>query len=466
MIAKLLARFRHAAGLDGAVAFTVLSRICNITSSVGNVLLLVHFLSPTEQGYYYTLLSLVLLQVVFELGFSFVIQQYAAHESVMCKLPNTGLISGEPRALARLASVLQITLRWYLRASISIAVVLLPLGFYFFTQRGQTSIHVAWRGPWVSVVIASAASFMIAPVYAFLDGCGQIRQVAKARFAEAAAVLSASWLSMLSGHGLYAPAAVNSAVVVVGVVFLFRRRGLLMVLLKFPTGMHAVSWRREIWPFQWKLAVSWLCTYFITQMFTPILFATQGPVAAGRMGMSINIVAYLPLLMLSWISTKATPFGQFIKLGKLDELDDLFFKTFRKSITMLILAVAACLCGIVVLYRWFPHFATRIEPPQVFLLLLATAICTFSVQSMAVYLRCFKSEPFMPQAITVFILTTIGVALSARKTGALGVAVSYFLSNGLLGVTIATLIFHARRKFYRLNHTGMEPGAESTTSPA
>ena len=49
---------------------------------VGTVLLIVRFLNPVEQGYYYTLLSLVSLQMVFELGFSFVIQQLAAHECV------------------------------------------------------------------------------------------------------------------------------------------------------------------------------------------------------------------------------------------------------------------------------------------------------------------------------------------------------------------------------------------------
>jgi len=38
------------------------------------------FLTPSEQGYYYTFNSLVALQIVFELGFSFVILQLAAHE--------------------------------------------------------------------------------------------------------------------------------------------------------------------------------------------------------------------------------------------------------------------------------------------------------------------------------------------------------------------------------------------------
>ena len=73
-------RLPHYIGLDRAIAFTVLGRVLQGLGSVGSVLLIVHFLTPAEQGYYYTLWSLVALQSVFELGFSFVILQVAAHE--------------------------------------------------------------------------------------------------------------------------------------------------------------------------------------------------------------------------------------------------------------------------------------------------------------------------------------------------------------------------------------------------
>lgn len=440
------ARLRHAIGLDGAVGYTALSRICSIVSSVGTVMLLVRFLSPVEQGYYYTLLSLVLLQTVFELGFSFVIQQYAAHESVLCAFHKDGRIEGDKTAHARLASVLRLAIRWYLRAAIVIAAILLPAGFLFFSHKSVGSSHVAWQGPWIAVVMASAASFLVAPIYSFLDGCGQIRQVAQARSSQSATVLVMSWGTMMSGYGLYAPAMVNLGVVLVGLVFLSRRRRLLLALLHHPSQGNEVSWRHEIWPFQWKLAVSWLCTYFITQLFTPVLFLARGPVEAGRMGMSINIVAYLPLLVLSWITTKATPFGQLIKLGRLQELDRLFFHTFRQSVAVLLLMIGCCMMSVIGLWHFFPRFAVRMEPPLVFVFLLATAVCTFSVQSMAVYLRSFKVEPFMTQSIAVFLMTSTGVILAAPHWGGLGVAICYLLSNGVFGLTAATVIFRKKRQ--------------------
>src|SRR6516162_4658827 len=99
---------RNRLGVDRAVAYTFSGRLVNILSSTGTVLLIVHFLTPIEQGYYYTLFSLVSLQLIFELGFSFVILQLAAHESVHLTLGLDGRIEGDPMAHARLASVLQI----------------------------------------------------------------------------------------------------------------------------------------------------------------------------------------------------------------------------------------------------------------------------------------------------------------------------------------------------------------------
>jgi O-antigen/teichoic acid export membrane protein len=446
---KLVSRLKHLSGVDGAVGYTALARVCSIMSSVGNVLLLVKFLNPIEQGYYYTLLSLVLLQSVLELGFSFVIQQYAAHESVHCVLCPDGRVEGDATAHSRLASVLQLAARWYSVAAVAIAAVLLPVGFAFFLRRSETQGHVAWEGPWIAVVIATAASFLVAPIYSFLDGCGQIKQVAKARFSQAAVVLVASWGTMISRHGLYAPAMVSVGIVAVAIAFLTPRRRLLLGLLRYPSREEAVSWRHEIWPFQWKLAVSWFCTYFITQMFTPVLFMARGPVEAGRMGMSINIVAYLPVLVLSWMSTKATPFGQLIKLGRLDELDHLFFRTFRQSLSLLAVLVVGCLAGVTTLRHLFPRLAGRMETPIIFAFLLATAFSTFAVQSMAIYLRSFKEEPFLAQSMVVACLTAISVAIAAPRWGSLGVAAGYFVSSGIVGIATAAMIFRAKRRHRR-----------------
>ena len=436
---------RHT-GLDRAVAFTLSARLCQIISSVGTVLLIIRYLSPVAQGYYYTLLSLAALQTIFELGFSFVILQLAAHETAHLEIGPDGTIEGDPMAHARLASVLQLTVRWYSRAAAAFAAAILPLGIVFFMHRGGSAAEVSWFGPWVTAVLAVSVTFFTNPIHSFLEGSKQVRQVARMRMHQALAALAMSWSAIASGHGLYACAMVNLGVISVGVSFLFSRRHYLLPLLRYPVHGHAVSWRREVWPFQWKIAVSWFCSYFTLQVFTPILFVCRGPQEAGRMGLSLSITGYLPIVALCWITTKAAPFGQLVQLQRQGELDALFSRALKQSLALLLLLAVGCFIAVLGVQYVFPKIAMRMEGPPIFALLLLTAVCSFLVQSMAVYLRSYKREPYLIQSIAVAVLTVSGVLLTAPRWGSAAVAVVYFTFSGVVGLLWAFAIFRAARK--------------------
>src|SRR5215471_14591146 len=100
--ARLRHWLRHVLGLDRAVGFTVLARIWASSAGLVTVALIARFLSPAEQGYYYTFGSLVAMQIVFELGFSFVILQLASHERAHLSISDDYVITGDPVPHARL----------------------------------------------------------------------------------------------------------------------------------------------------------------------------------------------------------------------------------------------------------------------------------------------------------------------------------------------------------------------------
>ena len=440
-------------GVDRAVLFTVSARLLQVAGSVGTVLLIIHFLSPAEQGYYYTLLSLAALQVIFELGFSFVILQLAAHESALLTIDSEGRVEGNPISHARLASVLQLTVRWYACAALALVVVILPIGFYFFSSgHAVNQQHVSWGGPWTAAVCAVSLTFFLTPLFSFIEGCNQVRQVARLRMLQALVVLAISWGAIASGHGLYACALVNAGWSFTGLAFLARRRTLLMSLLSFPVGRNRVSWRTEIWPFQWKTAVSWLCSYFTLQLCTPILFAFRGPQEAGRMGLSISIAGYLPIVALCWITTKAAPFGRLIQLGRIEELDVLFWSALRKSVGLILFLFITCMVAVLALHLFVPAIARRMESTPIILLLLITAVSSFVIQALAVYLRSFKREPYLVQSTTVACLTLIGILLTAHRWGSTAVALTYFFSTGVIGLVWAIIIFKRKNNSHPATH--------------
>lgn len=436
-------------GLDGAIAYTFLARAMGIVGSTGTVLLIVHVLSPVEQGYYYTLLSLVSLQLIFELGFSFVIQQLAAHECVHLKLSLSGTVSGDARAHARLASTLQLSVRWYTLAALVMGVILAPLGFIFFRGHGSmTGSAVQWQLPWLLAVLASMVGLWAMPFYSFLEGCGEVRSIAAMRLCQAMTAAVMAWSAMLLHHGLYAPALVIVGQTATGLLFLVTRRALLLGLLRHRSAEGAIDWMSEVWPFQWRIAISWLCSYFTMQIFIPIIFALRGAEEAGQLGMSLSISGYMTVLVLSWTSTKATPFGRMIARNEYAALDRLFLRTLGQSMAVFAVIALGAIAVVAGLGVLAPHLAQRMVSPALFAVLMLGACANCVIQSLATLLRSFKREPFLLQSILVATFTLLLAAGTARQWGNGGAVLSYLAATGGMGLPIALAIFLRTRRRY------------------
>jgi hypothetical protein len=439
-------------GMDGAIANTFLARLVNILGSTGTVLLIVRFLNPVEQGYYYTLLSLVSLQMVFELGFSFVIQQLAAHECVHLELHADGSVTGDPLAYARLASALQLTLRWYTVAAAAMGLILAPLGMVFFARHAAGAAPVAWQGPWLTAVVASAIGLWCLPFYSFLEGCGQVRAVAALRLRQAIAASLLAWTAMLLHLGLYSPALVIVGQIGTGLLFLGSHRGLLKGLLRHHAAEASIHWSHEVWPFQWRIAVSWTCSFFTAQIFIPIIFALRGPVEAGQIGMSLSITGYMTSLVLPWITTKATPFGRMIAQRQFQGLDRLFLRTLSQALAVFTIIALVADAGTALLTVVAPRLASRMVSPQLFAVLVLAAGANCVIQSLATLLRSFKREPFLVQSLLVASLTLALAVFTAPRWGNTGVTFSYLAATAGIGLPSAIAIFvQSRRKYLTIS---------------
>ncbi len=233
---RAIHRAAHAIGFDRAVGFTVTGRIVQGLGSVVNVLLILHFLTLPVQGYYYALWSVVALQSVFELGFSFVILQVAAHERVHLQFHPGGSIFGDPVAHIRLASLLQRTVRWYSVACVLMGAVLLTGGMRFFSLHQVAGQPHIWVWPLRMTVLACMIGFALNPVMSFLEGCGQVVAVSRARFFQSVASAMAAWTAMILHHGLFAPALVLFGQSAVAATMLWSRRSLLLPLATHARG--------------------------------------------------------------------------------------------------------------------------------------------------------------------------------------------------------------------------------------
>ena len=143
----ILKRIKHWIGLDRAIIFTLLARSWSMLAGVCNTTRISRFLSPAVQGYFYTFSSLVAIQVVLELGFSFVILQMAAHERTrLTQFDNQG-IAGDPIAHTRLASIPKDGAVVY-KGRGRHGDGALVYGVYFFNSHWKPGEPVHWLMPW------------------------------------------------------------------------------------------------------------------------------------------------------------------------------------------------------------------------------------------------------------------------------------------------------------------------------
>jgi hypothetical protein len=301
--------------------------------------------------------------------------------------------------------------------------------------------------------------FWCIPFYSFLDGCGEVRAVALMRLRQAATSILLAWGAMLLHHGLYSPALVILGQFAVGAHFVAARRRLLLGLLRHPAREAAICWSREVWPFQWRIAVSWICSYFTIQAFIPILFALRGPVEAGQMGMSLSITGYMAGLVLPWITTKATPFGRLIAQRDFAELDRLFQRTLGQAMAVfaLLALVATALAALVTVLA--PRLAARMVSPQLFAVLVLASGAGCVVQSLGTLLRSFKREPFLVQSLLVAGLTLLLAALTAQRWGSTGVTFGYLAATAGIGLPCAWAIFaRTRRGYLAMTPLGIQGG--------
>lgn len=447
----LCARLRHTLGLDRAIAFTVLARGWAAVAGLVTVALIARFLSPAEQGYYYTFSSLVALQIVFELGFSFVILQMASHERAHLAISENLDISGDQVAHRRLASVLQKTVRWYSMAAAFLACALVVAGKWFFSTHHHSGDSVAWRIPWYTDAIAATILFQLDPVISFLEGCGYVSNVARLRFAQAILGSTLAWIALGIHHGLFAPAAMILGNVCGALIWLFRKRKLILGLLRMTPGSDRIRWWQEVWPFQWRIAVSWLCGYFIYQLFNPVLFAYKGTVAAGQMGMSLSLVNALQAVAISWMNTKAAPFGSLVARKRYSELDDLFFRTLKQSIAVFLAGSVTIAVGVFYLNVRAIPFASRLLSPGCIVALLLSTSVNVVVFGEALYLRAHKQEKFLLNSIIGALLVAPSTYFLGKSFGAAGILAGNLVIAFVVGLPLGTWVFIRYRRLWHID---------------
>ena len=435
-------------GVDRAVFFTLLGRGWSIGAGLLTIIFITHFLTPELQGFYYTFNSLIALQIFAELGLNYAVIQFASHEMAKLSWLPGGTVTGDAEAKRRLQSLMHFAFSWFGVAALIMIVLLLPAGLYFFNTGNQAIISSHNVSvPWIFLVIFTAANLFVTAAAAILEGCGKVAQVALMRLWQSLFSVTMVWLVLTMGGHLYALTASSLMTAFIGAAWLWRSYGdFYKDLIAHRTISPGMSWRKEIWPFQWRIAVSWMSGYLIFQLIIPLLFKTHGPIVAGQMGMSLQIIGAMNGAAMAWISTKAPTYGQMIANKQRAELDALFARGLFQSLVFLIVSIVAVWTILYFLKEANSSYALRALPLPLFSLLFLASIANHIVFAEAAYLRAHKEEPFMLLSVLSGLTTAFLAIILVPSLGASGAVYSYVATALVIGLAGGTTVFLYKRK--------------------
>lgn len=399
-------------------------RLWQAAAGLITTLLAVHFLSAEEQGWYYSFISVAALYTLFDLGLSTVLVQISAHGFSHAKWGDDHQVEGPGQAYCK--ALIGRSCHWYGIMAIMFWITLLPGGYLFFSA--QHSISISWHLQWLVLCSATAVGLLAIPFLAILEGSGQLTAVYSIRMAQAVCGSLLCWTAFMLHAGLWATVMAPAMGVLLPCGWLLlKRRGLVTTALK--NRQANFNWGGEVWPLQWRLGINWLCSYLLTQINIPLLFHMQGPVIAGKLGLSLAIVNTLGLVSQSWLTRKVPAMANAVARQDWATLDDIFKRNYAFSVMVFLGAGSLVLLFIM----GFPHlhFVQRLLDLPDFAGLLAFVLANHLIGGLTLQLRSFKREPF----IRLIILSTL-VAVPA-----IILATSIYSARGMIVVLDMIYIF-------------------------
>jgi hypothetical protein len=432
---------------DSGVGFGMLAPLASMVSGPLIIVAVISRLTLDGQGYFYTFSSLLAFQILFDMGSAQVLLQFASHEWSLLDLDEAGKIKGSPDALAKLRSLMGFAIRWASGVAALAWIVLGLTGWGMFSNSGGRS-PVSWLGPWAMLCTITALNMIMTPIWALLEGCNRIAQVYAYRFFANVAQNACICCALFAGAQLWSVPLGATATFCVSAGMLLSKHWKFLAQVYRGGHQAAISWRHDLWPVQWRFAISWWSGFCLTYFFTPILFRYSGPAVAGQMGMTWSAVATIGALSAAWISTKSARFGVLIARREFKELDRMASRSAVACVGVAILGALGLESIVWGMYRFHLPLAHRFLPPLPTGLFLAGQVLMQASAVEAVYLRAHKREPFAALSAAAAILVVCSSCYFGRAYGALGTSVCYFSVTLLFILPAGTAILIRRRRLW------------------
>jgi len=422
-------------GADPAVLTTFLLRVSTSVVPFISVLIVVRYLTLEQQGYWYLFSSILVMAGYAELGFGQILSRLTAIEWGK-------RLQGDVASDIRLRNLFKVALGFGLIFGLVTGLVTGTVGYWWIVTRPSVQqATVDWQLAWWLSAIAGPLLIALSMVNSFFEGCQFVATVNVRRFVMSWAGLAGSATVFILNGKLLGFAGSRLVPFAVGAAMIgLQHRDLLGSLDGWRTARKIVSWTRDIWPLQWRYALSWSAGILINALYVPVVFNYLGPAEGGRFGLSMSILNFIFMTTTMLTGAKSPKLAMFFGQRRFGEMRHELRNMTLLTLLGFILLSAGLLGVALFLGSTHSRFANRLISPYLLAIALLGVLgnAIFTVSS--TFARSLNAEPFVTLSIVQGAVTAVLLPSVTKFFGIQGSLYVYsflWLATGIWAVAIA-----------------------------
>jgi hypothetical protein len=382
-----------------------------------------HYLSPEEQGYFYAMLGLAALYMFFDMGLSTILVNLSATKFVGLHFGPRGKVIGAERE--GFLSLTHSALYWYVLTALAF-LLMASIATYFLAGLVHSGL-IDWKIPWILLIFTTAANLIVTPFFSISEGSGRLIEVYTLRMIQALGGGVCTWFILVNGKALYAVAMPMLFSLVIGSSWLILRH-LETIRDSLKHSRKIFPWRVLVWPLQVRTIPSFLIGYTLVTGLAPLMLWTQGPIIAGKIGLTITLINMISIISTSPYTAKVPIMVRASTCGDWTLFDATFARISKQSIFLFCVGNLS----LALLISQSPEeVQNRVLPLPDFVILSLAMLFYHTSNLFANYCRLYLKEPFIWSATIGLLLVLTTLFTIPPQRNATSVAIIILSINAL-----------------------------------
>ncbi len=423
---------RYAAAIYGMIGRLWLV----LTGPVTIVVLASHF-TPATQGYFFTFMSLAAARTVAELGLGQAIIVKIAH---LCP-PTTNPSDAVP---PQAAGFIRFAAKWFAGAGFVFGT-LLCLGGTALLGINNSLPTAEWLPQWVALSCLVGLDIALSGLLFPIEGAGRVRSVYFCHMVRSFVNSVVLWLFILLGLQLWSISIALACSLLWTTYFLFSKGKFVVAALRPGIAVTRIDWHSEVFPAQWRLALSSLAEYVSFYLVIPLMYVMHGAVIAGQLGVAWQLSVAVAAIAGAIVYTRFPEFSRLAGTRSFRELDSLLLSTSLISMAICLLGALGVGLSVLLFEKAGLQISTRVLPfDQVAILLLGLLFWQTNLPIVS-YLRAHGGDPYLPVSLSGAVLLFVANLTLGRWFGPVGMLWGYAITGACM-VPFAFYLLRRKRR--------------------